>query len=274
MGRRRLRRQRLKVIPIRRIVPNLVTLGGLCCGLSALRFSVDGRFELAVALLAAAAIIDGMDGRLARLLNSTSAFGAQLDSLSDFLCFGVSPPFVLYMWKLHEIKGLGWACVLFFTVCCALRLARFNTALNTEHAPWEAKFFVGIPSPSGAMLSLMPIVYSFGYTGIFDNVFFCIIWTTFMGVLMASKIPTFAAKRLRVPHDWLLPIMLGLGLVMVFVFIEPWVMFNICGLIYCAFVPVSIYSYRKLVRLNRQIAAITVSPAASSSPELHPPAAE
>lgn len=271
MRRRRHRKRRLQVISIRRLIPNMVTIGGLCCGLSSLRFAVENRFEAAVALLAAAAIIDGMDGRLARLLNSTSAFGAQLDSLSDFLCFGVAPPFVLYMWKLHEAKGLGWAVMLFFVVCCALRLARFNTALSVEREPWESKFFTGVPSPSGAMQSLMPIVYSFYASGIFDNLYFCMFWVTLMALLMASKVPTYAAKRLRVRHDWLLPTMLGLGLVMVFVFIAPWEMFNICGLIYCAFIPISMYHYLKLAKLYTKPASAeapaAVSPAAASLPE-------
>ena len=182
MRRRKSKRQRLQVFPLWRLIPNLVTLGGLCCGLSSMRFAIDGEFKIAVALLAAAAIIDGMDGRIARLLNSTSLFGAQLDSLSDFLCFGIAPPFVLYIWKLHDVRDVGWATVLFFCVCCALRLARFNTSMLEEREPWQMKFFVGIPSPAGAMLALMPIVSSFyAPTGVFDNSFFCIVWVSFLG---------------------------------------------------------------------------------------------
>jgi CDP-diacylglycerol--serine O-phosphatidyltransferase len=263
MGRRRARKRHLPVFPVRRLIPNLVTLGGLCCGLSSIRFAIDGEYHIAVALLAAAAIIDGMDGRIARLLNSTSMFGAQLDSLSDFLCFGIAPPFVLYIWKLHDIHDAGWAVVLFFVVCCALRLARFNANLVQEHEPWQMKFFTGIPSPAGAMLSLMPIVSSFyAPTGIFDNAIFCIVWVALMGVLMASRIPTFAAKRIRVHHEWLLPIMLGLALVMVLVFIEPWVMFNVGGIIYCAFIPISMRKYSKLKAFHKAKAetATAVSP--------------
>ena len=261
---RRQKRRRPLHVPVRKLIPNLVTLGGLCCGLSSIRFAIDGEFRIAVALLAAAAIIDGMDGRIARLLNSTSNFGAQLDSLSDFLCFGVAPAFVLYIWKLHEVKDIGWAVVLFFTVCCALRLARFNANLSDEKEPWETKFFTGIPSPAGAMLSLMPIVGSFYMPPTaFQNSWFCIFWVSLMGLMMASRIPTFAAKRIRIPHDWLLPIMLMLTITMVFVFIEPWVMFNICGLIYCFFVPISLYRYNALARYYKQQASLSPDEASS-----------
>jgi CDP-diacylglycerol--serine O-phosphatidyltransferase len=194
-----------------------------------------------------------MDGRIARLLNSTSMFGAQLDSLSDFLCFGIAPPFVLYMWKLHEIQDVGWAVVLFFSVCCALRLARFNTSLTEEREPWQMKFFVGIPSPAGAMLALLPIVSSFyAPMGMFGNVFYCICWVSLVALLMASKVPTYAAKRIRIHHEWLLPTMLGCVLVMVFVFIEPWVMFTLVGTIYCLFIPISMRRYSKLAAIHKQ----------------------
>lgn len=247
MSRRKSRKRRLVVFPLWRLIPNLVTIGGLCCGLSSMRFAIEGEYPFAVTLLAAAAIIDGMDGRLARLLNSASLFGAQLDSLSDFLCFGIAPPFVLYMWKLHDIRDAGWAVVLFFCVCCALRLARFNTNLTQEREPWQMKFFVGVPSPAGAMLALLPLVSSFYAPGtIFSSGFFCILWVALMGMMMASKVPTFAAKHIRIHHDWLLLTMLGLGLAMVLLFIEPWVMFTLCGLIYLGFIPLSIRRYKLL----------------------------
>jgi len=252
MPRAPFRKRRLLVLPLSRLFPNMVTIAGLCCGLSAIRFAMEGKFETAVALLLAAAIIDGMDGRIARLLNSASMFGAQLDSLSDFLCFGVAPGFVLYMWKLHELKGLGWALVLFFAVCCALRLARFNTNLANENIePWQTKFFVGIPSPAGAMLALMPLVASFHYLPS-DNVTFCAVWVSLIAVLMASRIPTFAAKKLRVHHEWVLPIMIICGLAIVLMLIEPWMMFTVCGLLYCSTIPLSIRRYRKLLAVHKK----------------------
>ncbi len=246
------RKRRLLVLPLSRLFPNMVTIGGLCCGLSAIRFAMESRFEVAVTLLVASAIIDGMDGRIARLLNSTSMFGAQLDSLSDFLCFGVAPVIVMYLWKLHELGSIGWALVLFFVVCCALRLARFNTNLAQDIAPWQTKFFTGIPSPAGAMLSLMPLVFSFYASAeIVNNTVLCAGWTTLIAVLMASRIPTFAAKKIRVHHEWVLPIMLVCGVGMVFVLIEPWIMFTVCGFCYCATIPMSIRRYRRLYAIHK-----------------------
>ncbi len=259
------RKRRLLVLPLSRLFPNMVTIGGLCCGLSAMRFAMNDQFETAVALLVAAAIIDGMDGRLARFLNSTSTFGAQLDSLSDFVCFGVSPVIVLYLWRLHDLKGIGWALVLFFAVCCALRLARFNTNLVEEtREPWQAPFFVGVPSPAGAMLALMPLVLNFSIAGFPSNTIICGVWVSVIAVLMASRIPTFAVKKIRVHHEWVLPIMLGGGLGMVLVISAPWTMFAVCGVIYCVTIPLSIRRYRQLAAMHRGLPA---SQTGFSSPE-------
>lgn len=246
-------RRRIPVFHLSRLFPNMVTIAGMCCGLSAMRLAIEGRYEIAVTLLFAAAIIDGMDGRIARFLNSTSMFGAQLDSLSDFLCFGISPGVVLYLWKLHEVKGFGWAVVLFFAVCCSLRLARFNTNLLDETIrPWQKKFFVGIPAPAGAMLALMPLAATFYTTSpVPANPVVCIAWLAFVAVLMASRIPTFAAKKLVIRHDWVLPILLGCGIAIVFIIIEPWKMFNIAGLGYCLMLPFSIWYYRKLEKMDK-----------------------
>jgi CDP-diacylglycerol--serine O-phosphatidyltransferase len=253
----RFRRRRLLVLPFSRLFPNVVTIGGLCCGLSSMRFALENKFEIAVALLVASAIIDGMDGRIARLLNSTSLFGAQLDSLSDFVCFGVAPIIVLYLWKLQNLKGIGWALVLFFAVCCALRLARFNTNLAQENQEsWQTKFFVGIPSPAGAMLALMPLAVSF-YAGsnMFDNAVFCSIWVCIIAILMASRVPTFAAKQIRIHHQWVLPVMLICCVTVVLVLIEPWQMFTLCGLIYFATIPLSLRRYRRLELLRKHSSA-------------------
>jgi CDP-diacylglycerol--serine O-phosphatidyltransferase len=249
-----MRRRRFPVFHLSRLFPNMVTLAGLCCGLSAMRFAIDGKFEVAVTLLVASAIIDGMDGRIARFLNSTSMFGAHLDSLSDFVCFGVSPALVLYMWKLHSIKGVGWAVVLFFAICCGLRLARFNTNLADEKIePWQKKFFVGVPSPAGAMLALMPLVTSFYMTeGMYENPSLCIVWLVLIAVLMASRIPTFAVKKLVIHHELVLPIMILCGFITVLVIIEPWIMFNVTGLLYFLSLPLSVAYYRRLAVLSRK----------------------
>ncbi|HEU5047653.1 MAG TPA: CDP-diacylglycerol--serine O-phosphatidyltransferase [Rickettsiales bacterium] len=250
MNRQKSGKRRLLAFPVSRLFPNMVTIAGLCCGISAMRFAIDGKFELAVTLLVAAAVIDGMDGRIARFLNSTSTFGAHLDSLSDFVCFGVSPAMVLYLWRLNEVKSIGWAMVLFFAVCCVLRLARFNTNLADETIePWQKKFFTGVPAPAGAMLGLMPLVASFYVgNGIWTHAPLCAIWLALVGVLMASRIPTIAAKKLIITHEWVLPIMLVVGLIIVCVIIEPWLMFTVGGLLYCLSLPVGVLYYYRLAR--------------------------
>ncbi|MEI7668658.1 MAG: CDP-diacylglycerol--serine O-phosphatidyltransferase [Pseudomonadota bacterium] len=255
MRNKNLKKHRLLAFPISRLFPNMVTIAGLCCGLSSIRLAIEGKFELAIILLVAAAIIDGMDGRIARMLNSTSIFGAHLDSLSDFVCFGVSPALVLYLWKLNTIKGIGWAVVLFFAVCCALRLARFNTNMLDETiAAWQKKFFVGIPSPAGALLALMPLVTTFYMeTTIFANASFCVLWLLLIGILMASRVPTFAVKRIIIKHEWVLPIMLFSGIAVVLMLTEPWLMFNVVGILYFFTIPISISVYRKLAKTNATI---------------------
>lgn len=241
------RRRRLGEQPISRIFPNMVTLAGLCCGLSSIRFALDGRFELAVGFIVAAALIDGMDGRIARMLGATSLFGAQLDSLSDFLCFGVAPVIVIYIWQLHEVRGIGWAVVLFYTVCCALRLARFNTSLlNEARAPWEKQFFTGIPSPAGGGLCLIPLMIflqSDETLRIPSGIL--VLYILLIAVLMASRIPTFSGKT-RIRHDLILPFMLAFGVVLVLLIIEPWMTLTVIGVIYLALIPFSIRLHSRL----------------------------
>jgi CDP-diacylglycerol--serine O-phosphatidyltransferase len=257
------RRKRRRLLrgeqPISRLFPNMITIAGLCCGLSAIRFAMLGRWEMAVAFIIAAALIDGMDGRVARMLGATSVFGAQLDSLSDFLCFGVSPALVLYMWQLHDIKGVGWAVVLFFAVCTALRLARFNTALFDDNKEeWEKQFFVGVPSPAGGILSLLPLIVSLQ----FDQGFalppaFAACYVVLVGALMASRIPTYAGKQLRIKHEYIPQFMIASTFLLVIFIIEPWLFLSGLSFIYL----VSIYfSARKW----RQLKAASISRAGSS----------
>jgi CDP-diacylglycerol--serine O-phosphatidyltransferase len=188
-----------------------------------------------------------MDGRVARMLGATSLFGAQLDSLSDFLCFGVSPALVLYMWQLHDIKGIGWAVVLFFSVCTALRLARFNTGLfDDKKEAWEKQFFTGVPSPAGGILSLLPLIISLQ----FDNGFAVPPAVTachvmLVGTLMASRIPTYAGKNIRIKHENILPFMIGFGLVLVIFFIEPWMLLSLISVLYLVSIYFSVRRWRK-----------------------------
>jgi len=236
--------------PISRLFPNMVTIAGLCCGLSAIRFAMIPRWDMAVAFIIAAALIDGMDGRLARMLGATSLFGAQLDSLSDFVCFGVSPVLVLYMWQLNAIKGYGWAMVLFFSVCTALRLARFNTGLfDDQKQPWEKQFFTGVPSPAGGILCLLPLVLGLQYPNFHIPPVLIAAHVLLVGTLMASRIPTFAGKHIRIKHEFITPLILACTVLLVLFFIEPWLFLSGISIVYLLSI---IFSVRKWRALSRQ----------------------
>ncbi len=222
-----------------RLLPNLITIGSLCSGMSAMRFAMLEKWELSVTFMVIAAFLDGLDGRIARLLKATSNFGAQLDSLSDFLCFGVAPAIVLYLWALQDIKGLGWALALFFTVCCCLRLARFNTSLMEEKKEaWQKHFFTGVPAPAGAMLALLPLVLTLQW----DNEWRefiplplkCIValYLPVIGILMVSRLPTYSLKGLRITHAYILPAMLVAVLLVVGFIVETWTTIALLCLFY------------------------------------------
>lgn len=239
---------RLREQPLSRVLPNMITLAGMCCGLSAIRFAINGRWEPAVAFIIAAAIIDGMDGRVARLLGATSSFGAQLDSLSDFVCFGVAPALVMYIWLLHDIRGIGWAVTLFYVICAALRLARFNTALTSiPKNAWTNQFFTGVPSPAGGILCMLPMIL-FLQSGSELNIppALVAVHLVMIGALMASRIPTFAGKNLRLPHEHLLPFMIVACLLLVLLFIEPWLMILFLSVAYLLSIYFSLRHYKKL----------------------------
>jgi len=247
---------RLREQPISRVFPNMITLAGMCCGLSAIRFAMVGRWELSVTFIIAAAIIDGMDGRVARLLGATSEFGAQLDSLSDFVCFGVAPAFVLFIWMANDIGTVGWmnrgiwAVSLFYIICTSLRLARFNTGLSEEPKnAWAKQFFTGIPSPAGGILCLLPIIITLQMEGgITIPPAVVALHMVLVGALMASRIPTFAGKNFRIKHDYILPLMIGAGLLIVMLIIEPWLMISLLSLVYIVSIYFSVRRYKKLTR--------------------------
>ena len=179
----------------RYLLPNILTLAGVCLGISSIKFSIDGNFSLAVTLILLAAILDALDGRIARLIKGTSEFGKELDSLTDFVSFGIAPVFILYFWELNNYGKLGWAITLIYSVCCVLRLARFNLTKieNLSHA-WKNNFFEGIPSPAGGLLILMPLIYELTDLNIGVNIkSFTPYLTVFIAILLVSKIPTYSS---------------------------------------------------------------------------------
>lgn len=240
-----------------RLFPNMLTLLGLCAGLMAIRWALDARWELSYFFIILAACIDAVDGRLARILKSTSDFGAQLDSLADFLNFGVAPAFMLYLWHTHEIKGLGWSLVLFFAVCCAIRLARFNSELDDEHKePWHDYFFVGMPAPAGALIGLGPLVLMFAlqkeypelykYITFITNPWFLCAWMAGVALLMASRLPTFSLKKIAIRREYASLTLVAAGLLIILLITEPWLTLSGLGIAYCLSLPVSFIAYHWL----------------------------
>jgi CDP-diacylglycerol--serine O-phosphatidyltransferase len=244
------RRQRLKGLHINRMIPNVLTLLALAAGLSALRFSLQERWELAVLAILVAAILDGLDGRIARILKGATRFGAELDSLSDFLCFGVAPAFTLYLWALADAGRIGWALVLLLCICCALRLARFNTDEDEEERPaWSRNFFVGVPSPAGAGLALFPLVLWFQTEAEFLR--HPLIVGVFMlatSLLLVSRVRTFTFKKVRVAQSWVLPAMLGVGLYLALLFSAPWITLTLTLAAYIGSIPFSVRLYQRNLR--------------------------
>lgn len=244
-------------LPFIKLLPNLVTLAGLCIGLSAIRFAIEDDYLTAVSLLLVAGFLDGIDGRLARFLNSTSEFGAQLDSLIDFVNFGVVPGFIVYMWvnSFVDIKGFDWAIVLFFSVCMALRLARFNVALNQEvKNPTLAKyFFRGIPAPCGAAMAILPLVLSFqfGDDYFFTNPVLVIFYVFIIAVLAASTIPTISIKKIPVKNEYIYLTLLILGSIVIGLVTAPWFTLAIIGVTYGLSIPVTVFYYFKIKNLKK-----------------------
>jgi CDP-diacylglycerol---serine O-phosphatidyltransferase len=240
-------------IPIRQILPNIITILSICAGVTGIRFAFEGRFELAVGLVLGAAFLDGIDGRLARLVNGQSRFGAEMDSLADIVNFGVAPALLLYAYTLHDVGSFGWICALLYIAGCALRLARFNTMLDEPNKPaWKSAYFTGIPSPAGAGLALFPV-----YLGFTSNLAFpdiapaaAAIYLVVVGVLMASHIPTYSGKTIGIPlrREYVAPavlfVVLYIGLLLSFF----WETLTVSAVVYYATIPFSIRSYRKQAR--------------------------
>lgn len=245
---RRRKAPRLKGLSINRMIPNIVTVSATCAGLTAIRYAIDERWEYAVTALILSAILDALDGRIARVLKAESEFGAQMDSLSDFVSFGVAPAFVMYFWSLQTAGGLGWGVALFFIICCCLRLARFNSMIG-KLPPYAYNYFTGVPAPAGALLSILPIVLSFSFgTEFLANPFVTGPWLILMAILMVSPIPTYSFKRLKVPQRWVVPVLIAVGVLMAGLAGYPWKTLSLSALFYFALIPFSVRSFLRLKR--------------------------
>jgi len=242
--------RRFRLIPIRLIAPNLITMLALCSGVTAIRMATEDRYELAVAAIIFAIILDALDGRVARLLKGTSRFGAELDSLADFVNFGVAPAMVIYLWSLQSLKSIGWIVCLGLAICCAARLARFNVALDDPDKPaWTAGFFTGVPAPAGAGLALLPMYL--GFLGLIDGQSLAaaiLLFTGFVGFLMVSRIPTFSGKGSgqRIRRDLVLPLMLITVLFVSLLLSYPWAVLTSVAVAYLAMLPVGVWRHQKL----------------------------
>ncbi len=249
------RRGRLHGFSINRLIPNFLTLAALCSGLTAIRFALQGEMRLAVIAIIVAAIFDALDGRVARRLGVTSRFGAELDSLSDFLCFGVTPALVLYLATLKDGGALGWVVTLMFPICSALRLARFNTTLVSETPPptWTGSYFTGVPAPAGALLALIPLMVSFEIEAAWPRHALLVgAVLVVVGGLMVSRIPTYSFKKGRVPRHLVLPSLLGAALVMGVLASAPWIGMSLIGLAYASLIPFSWMAYRRQAAQDRR----------------------
>lgn len=249
---RRFRRPRgLRVLPINKMLPNIMTLSALAAGMTAIRFALQDQWEKAVFAIAIAAILDALDGRVARLLRGASKFGAELDSLSDFICFGVAPALMLYLWALQDSGRFGWVLVVLFAMCCGLRLARFNTMQDDEQKPtWAGRFFSGVPAPAGAGLVLLPMILSFQVdpetASVFRSPLAVSIALLIVGTLFVSTLPTYSFKNLKLAKAWVLPLMVATAVVAALVVSAPWFALSLMLALYLATFPLSFRSYMML----------------------------
>ena len=229
------------------ILPNMFTLVGVCIGLSSIKFAFDEKFTLSVIAIIVAAIIDGLDGRIARLIQGTTKIGKELDSLTDVISFGVAPAFIMYFWKLNELGRIGWFICLIYVVCVALRLARFNVNSGQEPS-WRDNFFEGVPSPAGGVLVLMPLIYSLSDIQILNinYDFFVPILFVAVSILLISKVPTYALKKISVPRRMTIFLLLGVVLYFGLLLIYTFNAIAISGLIYFILLPVSFIHYNNL----------------------------
>jgi len=238
---------RIREIPMRMVLPNLVTVLAICAGLSGIRFAFENRFEPAVVMVLLAAFLDGIDGRLARLLKATSKFGAQMDSLADIVNFGVAPALVLYAYLLDRAGSPGWIAALLFAIACGMRLARFNVLDEQKDRPaWQNEYFVGVPAPAGAMLVMLPLYLSFlGMQPTRSIAFAATAFTVLVAFLLVSRLPVYSGKSVKIPGDRVLLVILAVALFILLLISYPWYTLTVSVLVYLVFLPFSVAAYSR-----------------------------
>jgi len=265
----RLPKRRFRRIPVRTLVPNVITLLALCAGLTAIRMAFENRYVLALAAIVFAAFLDGIDGRLARFLKGTSRFGAELDSLADFVNFGVAPALILYFWGLHDLKSAGWIAAMVFAICAALRLARFNVMIDDPDKPaWASNFFVGVPAPAGAITVLLPIYLALLGVPRSDVLnWLTLVYTLAIASLMVSRLPVFSGKRVgtRVPPEMVGPAVVVAVLFVALLIAYPWIILTAGTLAYLGALPFGYLSYRRYERRTRDSRSEAAAAAAPES---------
>ncbi|WP_262589630.1 CDP-diacylglycerol--serine O-phosphatidyltransferase [Candidatus Pelagibacter communis] len=248
-------KKNFKIVPEKRsarvILPNMLTLIGVCIGLTSIRFALDGRYEFAIIAIIIAAVIDGLDGRIARLIKGTSKVGKELDSLTDMISFGVAPAFIMYFWKLNELGRFGWLVCLIYVICVALRLARFN--VNTGGEPsWRDNFFEGVPSPAGGILVLTPLIFSMSSIELFKIDYAIIVPIFFIvtSFLLISKFPSYSFKKIVIQRKATIFLLFGIVLFFGLLLIYPFNVISLSALIYLTMLPISFFHYQKLKKQN------------------------
>ncbi|WP_440910261.1 CDP-diacylglycerol--serine O-phosphatidyltransferase [Candidatus Pelagibacter sp.] len=248
-------KKNFKIVPEKRsarvILPNMLTLIGVCIGLTSIRFALDGRYEFAIIAIIIAAVIDGLDGRIARLIKGTSKVGKELDSLTDMISFGVAPAFIMYFWKLNELGRFGWLVCLIYVICVALRLARFN--VNTGGEPsWRDNFFEGVPSPAGGILVLTPLIFSMSSIEVFKIDYAIIVPIFFIvtSFLLISKFPSYSFKKIVIQRKATIFLLFGIVLFFGLLLIYPFNVISVSALIYLTMLPISFVHYQKLKKQN------------------------
>jgi CDP-diacylglycerol---serine O-phosphatidyltransferase len=236
------------------LLPNALTIFGLCLGLSSIKFALDANYSMSIIAIGFAAILDTLDGRVARLIKGTSKVGKELDSLTDVISFGVAPGFIMYFWSLNEFGKFGWMLVLIYTVCCALRLARFNLTIVDEFETWKINYFEGVPSPAAAGLVLLPLILNlsglFNYQNNLGISSFAILFTS---VLMVSKIPTYSLKKIIIPRNLTIFLLLGIGIYVSLLIFYTFKTLFFTGLIYVILIPISYFHYRKNNKVSSDV---------------------